>query len=87
VRDFMGMGLRRDRRLDITGLSRNEFYFQEKGGKPGKRPSRMTRWRDPKTMMHYLIPNEEVVRQVVDIKLNPDMPKWYRLIAFTLQLS
>lgn len=46
----------------------------------------MTQWRDPKTFNQYLVPNEEVVRKVVDIKLNPDLPKWYRLIAVTLQL-
>lgn len=82
----MGLGLRRDRCLDITGLTRNEFYYQEKGVKPGKRPSSMTRWRDPKTLLYYLVPNEEVIRKVVDIKLNPDLPKWYRLIAATMQL-
>lgn len=82
----MALGLRRDRCLELTGLTRNEFYYQEKGMKPGKRASTMTRWRDPRTFQHYLVPNEEVIRKVVDIKLNPDLPKWYRLITSTLQL-
>jgi len=86
VRDFMVFGLRRDRCLGITGMTRNEFYYQEKGVKPGKRPSSTTRWRDPRTLNEYLVPNEEVVKKVVDIKLNPDQPKWYRLITATLQL-
>ncbi len=82
----MAFGLRRDRCLDITGMTRNEFYYQEKGVKPGKRPSSMTRWRDPRTLQEYLVPNQEVVKKVVEIKLNPDLPKWYRLITATLQL-
>jgi len=32
------------------------------------------------------VPNEEVVRKVVEIKLNPDLPRWYRLITATLQI-
>lgn len=82
----MSFGLRRNRCLELTGMTRNEFYYQEKGVKPGKRASSMTRWRNPRTLNEYLVPNEEVIKQVVDIKLNPDMPKWYRLITATLQI-
>lgn len=82
----MAFGLNRDLCLAITGLTRNEFYYREKGLKPGKRPSRMTRWRDPQTLNSYLVPNEEIVKKVVEIKLNPDLPKWYRLITSMLQL-
>lgn len=82
----MAFGLNRDRCLAITGLTRNEFYYREKGVKPGKRPSGMTRWRDPKTLISYLVQNEEIVKKVVEIKLNPDLPKWYRLITRMLQL-
>lgn len=82
----MSFGMRRDNCLDIVGLTKNEFYYLETGARRGKRPSRMTRWRDPRTRIMYLVPNEEVVRKVVEIKLNPDLPRWYRLITATLQI-
>lgn len=82
----MALGLKRDKCLHLTGLTKNEFYYQESGVKPGKRPTTVTKWRDPRTLDWYLVPNEEVIKKVVDIKLNPDMPKWYRLITPTLQL-
>jgi transposase InsO family protein len=37
-------------------------------------------------MESHLVPNEEVVMRVVEIKLNPDLPNWYRLITVTLKI-
>lgn len=82
----MALGMTRDSCLDLVGLTKNQFYYKLTGTKPGKKPSGMTRWQDPRTRISYMVPNEEVVRKVVEIKLNPDLPKWYRLITATIQI-
>ena len=38
----MAQGLKRDKILAICGLSKNQFYYESKGGNPGCRPSRHT---------------------------------------------
>jgi putative transposase len=38
----MARGLKRDKVLAICGLSKNQFYYESKGGNPGCRPSRHT---------------------------------------------
>lgn len=82
----MSLGMTRDSCLDIVGLTKNQFYYEQTGGRRGKRPSSTTRWRDPATLLSHWIPNEKVVLKVVEIKLNPDLPNWYRLITRTLQI-
>lgn len=80
------MGLKRDRCLRITGLTKNQFYYVQKGTKPGKGPSETTTWRDPATLMNYELDNPDVVQKIVEIKLDPDHTNWYRMIAVTLQI-
>jgi len=86
VRDYMSLGMKRDDCLEITGLTKNQFYYVEKGTKPGRRPSNVTLWRDPSTLIKYKVDNADVVQKIVDIKLNPDLANWYRLITLTLQI-
>jgi transposase InsO family protein len=82
----MSQGLKRDICLAITRLTKNQFYYNQTGVKPGRRPSDRTIWRDPNTMIQYEVDNADVVQKVVEIKLNPDMPNWYKLITRTLQI-
>ena len=83
----MGFGLNRDMCLDIVGITRNQFYYETKGTKPGKLASEQTKWRDPKTMEEHQIDNAEVVKEIVEIKVNPDLANWYKLITSTLQIK
>ena len=83
----MSQGLKRDICLAITRLSKDQFYYIQTGVKPGRRPSDVTIWRDPDTMIQYEVDNADVVQKVVEIKLNPDMPNWYKLITRTLQIG
>jgi len=78
--------MKRDKCLEIVGLTKNQFYYVQNGNKPGRRPSSTTTWRDPSTLLEYQIDNEDVVQKIVDIKLNPDQTNWYRMIAVTLQI-
>lgn len=82
----MALGLTRDKCLGITGLTKNQFYYLNTGTKPGKQPSATTTWRDPSTLINYQVDNEEVVNKIVEMKLDPDHPDWYRLIAVALQI-
>ncbi len=82
----MGQGLKRDKCLGITGLTRNQFYYIEKGTKPGRSLSKTTPWRDPSTLIKYEFDNRDIVQKIVEIKLNPDHTNWYRMIAVTLQI-
>lgn len=82
----MSLGLKRDNCLGITGLTKNQFYYVQKGTKPGRRPSEVTVWRDPTTLINYEVDNADVVQKIVDIKLNPDQANWYRMITVTLQI-
>ena len=83
----MSQGLKRDICLTITRLTKDQFYYIQTGVKPGRRPSDTTTWRDPDTMVQYEVDNTDVVQKVVEIKLNPDMPNWYKLITRTLQIQ
>jgi len=82
----MSLGLKRDNCLAITGLTKNQFYYRQKGTKPGRRASDVTLWRDPTTLIKYEVDNADVVQKIVEIKLNPDLANWYRLITVTLQI-
>lgn len=82
----MAAGLKRDVCLDIVGITRNQFYYSQKGTKPGKKYTNFTRWRDPKTLEEHEIDNAKVVKKIVDIKLDPDRSNWYKLITVSLKI-
>ncbi len=82
----MGRGLNRDPCLKIVGLTKNQFYYDLKGTKPGRGSSNTTSWRDPETLLNYEVDNVNVVQKIVEIKLNPDHTNWYRMITVTLQI-
>lgn len=82
----MFKGLKRDTCLDIVGLTKNQYYYVPTGNKPGKRPTKWTRYRDPVTLEEKLVDENHIVTKVVELKTNPDQAKWYRLITFSLQM-
>ena len=69
----MGLGLKRDICLSITGLTKDQLYYVQTGNKTGPPPTAVTMWRDPATLIKYEVDNEDVVHKIVDIKLNPDL--------------
>ncbi len=84
MRQYMGLGLSRELSLGIVGLTKNQFYYELQGTRPGRQPSMTTMWRDPNTLIKYEVDNLEVVNKIVEIKLNPDHTNWYRMIAVNL---
>ena len=87
VRTYMSQGLKRDVCLQITQLTKDQFYYVQTGIKPGRRPSKVTVWRDPLTLLETKVDNEDVIQKVIEIKLNPDMANWYKMITRTLQIQ
>jgi transposase InsO family protein len=83
----MNQGLSRDKCLDITGLSKHQFYHPLCGKKPGRKGSVTTRYRDPLTSVEQEVDNAQVVEKIIEIKLNPDLANAYRMITKTLQLE
>lgn len=83
----MSKGLKRDTCLTIIGLSKNQFYYISNGRKPGKRPSLLTRYRDPKTLEEKMMTENQMVMAITTLKTNPDHGYWYRLITKTLQIN
>ncbi len=73
--------------LLIVGLSKNQFYYKPTGTKPGKPPSKITSKKCRKTALTIEVSNEDVIKRIVDIKLNPDHANYYRLITKTLCLE
>jgi transposase InsO family protein len=86
VREYMHQGIKRDQCLEMVGLTKNQFYYQRTGKKPGRVKTETTTWRDPQTKIYHEVDNTEVVKQVVEIKLDPDHANWYRLITCTMQI-
>ena len=82
----MEKGLKRDSCLDLVGLSTNQYYYKEKGSKPGPSATKQTKYRDPNTLDISFRSNEEVISKVVELKLDPDHANWYRMITATLQV-
>jgi len=82
----MSAGLKRDCCLSITGLTKNQFYYVQRGSKPGRCQSEVTKWRDPDDLQEYDVDNRDVVQKIVEVKLDPDLANWYRLITVTLQI-
>lgn len=83
----MGVGLSRDKCLDITGLSKHQFYRPACAKKPGRQGSETTRYKDPLTSAAQEFDNERVLEQIIGIKSQPDLPNWYRMITRHLQLA
>ena len=76
----MFLGLKRDNCLQLTGLSKNQYYYQSNGRKPGRRPSRQTLYRNPETLEKTMKYENEMVMEITKLKTNPDHGFWYRLI-------
>ena len=87
VRMYMGQGLARDICLNISGLSKYQFYNPLRGKARGRRPSKVTERKISKRDEIAKVDNVDVVSRIVEIKLDPDRANYYRLITCALQLE
>jgi len=83
----MSLGLRRKHIFELTGLTRHKLYHKPTGRKVGKQPTQTTLYKDPKTQLLSVRDNEEVIKDIIYILSEPDLPNWYRLVTATLQVK
>lgn len=80
----MALGMKRDKALAICGLSKNQLYYQAKGGKRGQRASRQTmRWQDG---VWHRYGNGHVVAEMKDILADPLADYGHRRMSYELNL-
>lgn len=84
---YMGQGLSRDKCLGITGLTKNQFYYNHKGSKPGKGVESYTRCKRAKSGEEQLVSTQIVVDEIVRMKQDPDQPNYYKLLCCALCLK
>lgn len=83
----MAQGLKRDVCLGIARLSKHQFYKPLCTKKPGRQGSVSTPYQDPTTSTIQEVDNTQVINEIVNIKLQPDLPNGYRMITRNLQLA
>ena len=86
AREFISNGYKRDESLRLVGLSKHKYYYKSKVTKPGRQKTEVTKWRDPLTKQYHHVDNLEVIKEIVELKLDPDHANWYRLITVTMQI-
>ena len=87
VRRYNHEGLSVQRCMNLVGITANQYYHKSSGRSVGRRPSQVTKHICPHTQQESEVDNSEVVKKVVQIKLDPDQANYYRLITDTLKLQ
>ncbi|MBK6364863.1 MAG: IS3 family transposase [Saprospiraceae bacterium] len=87
VSEYRCKGLRFDECLKIVNITRNQYYYNLKGVKPGKPPTKKTNWLNPKTGVEEEVDNAKVVEEICDLKSDNDQADYYKLICVALCLK
>lgn len=87
AKKFIPLGLKRCDVLALTGITKNQLYYQATGNKPGKRVTQRTLFRDSKTGQDRWVLNETVVKVIKEIRNSKDLPNYYRLICARLKID
>ncbi len=77
VRSYCAQGLSLDRCFEITGMTKNQFYYKQSGKKRGRRPSTNTHYKAKSSKDAELIDTTTVVKRIVDVKLDPDHANYF----------
>lgn len=84
MRSYSGMGVKVKRALDIVGLTKHQYYYQSKEGKPGRVPSHyVNKLCDRGKLIQ--IGNEIMIDEIISIQLTPELYYGYR--AMTKELN
>lgn len=82
---YIALGMKRDSALSITGLTKHQYYYKQKNGKPGVKPSKdVERIADDGKVR---CSNESVVEDMRIIQRNKDLRCGHRRMADQLQLK
>ncbi len=82
--EHIALGMKRDTALSITGLTRHQYYYKPRQGKPGVKPTgQVKRYLGNKT---ELCSNEVAIRQMQEIQFDDDLRCGHRRMTNQLQL-
>jgi putative transposase len=75
------LGLRRDKALQIAGITKHFYYYKPRTGNRGRKPSTHT--------LHNgeLVPNSKVVSRIEDNQRDPDLDYGYRRMTVQLKIE
>ena len=80
----MAKGVKRDVCLVVVGLTKHQFYYKHGSKRPGKSPTQVTPLKDKEVGQIRYVDDDELMSEVVKIKLDPDLENHYKLICVTL---
>lgn len=81
----MAKGMKRDRALSCCAISKNQFYYQAKGGRRGRRASRTTkRWQEDSWQVYG---NGQVTAEIEKVLNDPLADYGYRRMTCELHLG
>jgi transposase InsO family protein len=70
--------------LSILGISKHQYYYKNKGTRPGRKPTTTTLQKVNQDIIE--VNNEQVVEQIKHIQSDPDTDCGYRKMFFTLMI-
>ena len=76
--------MKRDTALNISGVSKHQYYYQSQPDKRGRKPSITTSKLEDEGIVQVL--NTDVVQQIMDIQKDPDTDYGYHKMTFALLL-
>lgn len=80
----MGAGLKRNRCLEILGLTRHQLYYKSNGRRVGRKKSETTLKLMDEHGRTEKVVEDDVVKEIISIKDNTDLGNWYRLVSAQL---
>jgi putative transposase len=85
VREYSARGLVLERALELAGISRSQYYYVKKPGKPGRQATTTTQRMAEGTMV--ICDNAEVVQTIEGILKDPDLQYGYKKMTAALMLA
>lgn len=83
--DYIALGMKRDTALSIAGLTKHQYYYKPRLGKPGAKPSdQVLRYQDGKGCFYD---NSIALEQMQQIQGNEDLRCGHRRMTDQLQLK
>ncbi|MBV6474202.1 MAG: hypothetical protein JPMHGGIA_02506 [Saprospiraceae bacterium] len=85
VREYSARGLVLERALELAGISRSQYYYVKKPGKPGRQATKTTPRMAEGTMV--ICDNAEVVQTIEGILKDPDLQYGYKKMTAALMCN
>ena len=80
---YISQGLNSRRAIEISGITRHQYYYKPKEGKRGRQPSSETI--KITSGNKELVSNQEVLREIIKLKNDPDLNSGYHSATYFLE--